>query len=716
MKLLARHEVAWTRTDLVWALHMLAQSSEVYGDSEQVPAAIAAALDADRLAGLGPALRAVVDGILRNRSIWARTRRELVRLFSIGIDRADAGGVPAHLLHGGDSFGPATRATLADRLAEPGVGEALVHAASLTSPTPSARWARTAATLLPPAAAAVHAILECFTTHGDNVHDDTDVLLRGLTCMAATEPATATATTTRLIERVARAAGSSHPRQAGYPFAPRTAAAAVEILAALPGDGPVRTLARLSLTVKNKGLLARIRSALDRAGAARGWQPGEVHELAVDDHGLDAEGRRRWDVAGYTVVVDVGEGRPGVRFERDGVPVNGVPAAVKGSPELAEARALVKAITATLAVERIRVEALLSQDRTWSPAEWAARYLDHPVTGVLGRRLIWQAETEPTEWTTGFPERGDGGWRLAGVAVAGRVRLWHPVDAGPAEIVAWRDRVAASGRHQPFKQAYREVYRPTPAEEEAGVRSHRYAEHILMYRQASALMRTRGWHADYLGSWDGGDRSEATKAFGGGAWRACLQHHAVDAAGQPRHPVLLCQTGPVWFACRNGPQWTDAPLTAVPARVFSEAMRDVDLFVGVTSIATDDGWAARADDPLFGYWRAASVGPLSARAEVRRDVFARILPKLSIAQRCELQDRYLRVRGIRRTYRIHLGSGNILMEPDDAYLCVVPAKKTGPPVLLPFDDDPMLTLILSKAVLLAADDKITDGTILAQLG
>jgi hypothetical protein len=36
--------------------------------------------------------------------------------------------------------------------------------------------------------------------------------------------------------------------------------------------------------------------------------------------------------------------------------------------------------------------------------------------------------------------------------------------------------------------------------------------------------------------------------------------------------------------------------------------------------------------------------------------------------------RFLRVHGRLRTYRIHLGSGNILMEPDDAYLCVVPAR------------------------------------------
>jgi hypothetical protein len=52
---------------------------------------------------------------------------------------------------------------------------------------------------------------------------------------------------------------------------------------------------------------------------------------------------------------------------------------------------------------------------------------------------------------------------------------------------------------------------------------------------------------------------------------------------------------------------------------------------------------------------------------------------------------------------------------NDAYLCVVPGRGRSEIVRLPFDDDPMLSIILSKAMLLAADDKITDRTILHQL-
>jgi hypothetical protein len=360
----------------------------------------------------------------------------------------------------------------------------------------------------------------------------------------------------------------------------------------------------------------------------------------------------------------------------------------------------------------VRVEALLAADRTWSPADWVERYLDHPVTGTLGRRLIWQTSSDGGGWVAGLPERADGGWRLSGRPLGDRIRVWHPLDADAGEIATWRNRVTASGLRQPFKQAFRETYRLTPAEEESDLFSHRYAGHVLMYRRASALMRTRGWQASYLGTWDGGYQSEATKVLG--EWRASFFHHAVDGSAHS-YRVEFCGTDQVRIARLDGTQWTVARLADVPARVFSEAMRDVDLFVGVTSIATDDGWAERTDDPLFRYWLSASVGPLSAQAEIRREALARILPMLAIADRCELAGRYLRVRGTRRTYRIHLGSGNILMEPDDAYLCIVPAKPSGPSVRLPFDDDPMLTLVLSKAILLAADDRITDPSILRQI-
>ncbi|MBP2327739.1 hypothetical protein JOF56_008124 [Kibdelosporangium banguiense] len=153
----------------------------------------------------------------------------------------------------------------------------------------------------------------------------------------------------------------------------------------------------------------------------------------------------------------------------------------------------------------------------------------------------------------------------------------------------------------------------------------------------------------------------------------------------------------------------------MPPLVFSEAMRDVDLFVGVASIALDPNWADRGDDPHLGYWHKVSFGELTARAQVRRDVLARILPKMAVAGQVELADRHVLVRGRLASYKIHLGSANILIEPGNRYLCIVPSRGKGKKVMLPFDGDDVLSVILAKIVLLAADHKITDQTILSQL-
>ena len=100
---------------------------------------------------------------------------------------------------------------------------------------------------------------------------------------------------------------------------------------------------------------------------------------------------------------------------------------------------------------------------------------------------------------------------------------------------------------------------------------------------------------------------------------------------------------------------------------------------------------------------------------MRRTVLEQIIPKLKIGPRLQLEDRYLKVRGKCGEYKIHLGSANVVMN-SGRYLCIVPrigASTTR--IHLPFEGDHMLSLILSKAMLLADDDKIRDKSILSQL-
>ncbi|WP_061300371.1 DUF4132 domain-containing protein [Herbidospora cretacea] len=323
----------------------------------------------------------------------------------------------------------------------------------------------------------------------------------------------------------------------------------------------------------------------------------------------------------------------------------------------------------------------------------------------MADRVIWEFEVEPGVW------RAELGLTVPDVPV----RLWHPARATVEEVRAWREVVQHKEIKQPFKQAFREIYPLTPAEEAAGTTSLRFADHVVVYSRLYALLKDRGWQAPYMGHWEGGYDDRARRLLAGGRWRATLAHSLHDAD----HAV----TGEVRFQRPSGVEpvdewddgWRDVPLAEVPPLLFSEAMRDVDLFVGVTSIAADPGWADRESGRLRDYWRRGAVAELSSSAEVRRDALARLLPRLAVADRCTLTGRFLVVRGDLRTYKIHLGSANVLMEPDDAYLCVVAGRSSPKGLFLPFEEDGRLSLIISKALLLADDTAITDPSITRQI-
>ena len=74
------------------------------------------------------------------------------------------------------------------------------------------------------------------------------------------------------------------------------------------------------------------------------------------------------------------------------------------------------------------------------------------------------------------------------------------------------------------------------------------------------------------------------------------------------------------------------PLEKIPALVFSEIMRDLDLFVGVASVGNDPTWQDGGPGGRYvEYWRHYFFGEISATAVSRGDILERMLPKLKIA-------------------------------------------------------------------------------------
>jgi hypothetical protein len=288
------------------------------------------------------------------------------------------------------------------------------------------------------------------------------------------------------------------------------------------------------------------------------------------------------------------------------------------------------------------------------------------------------------------------------------ISLWHPISSDVKAVVAWRDWLGAHEVTQPFKQAHREIYVLTDAERQTNSYSNRFAGHILRQHQFAALCAERGWDYRVQGDFD----SHNTPALR-------IPVHALTAEFWVEASRTETTQRGIFLYLSSDQVRFGRPLKDVPAIIFSEIMRDVDLFVGVSSVMNDPTWHDNGPAGHRDYWNQWSFGNLSENAKTRREVLERLLPRLAQSSQFSIKDKFLVVKGSLRTYKIHLGSGNILMEPNDQYLCIVPdrtpASKTPQNLFLPFEGDHTLTVILSKAFLLAEDSKIKDETITRQI-
>ena len=462
--------------------------------------------------------------------------------------------------------------------------------------------------------------------------------------------------------------------------------ACVNALAIMPGLAAVAQLNRLSLRVKYDVALRLIEKALAEAAVRNQVSREDLEAMSVPTFDLvPAENEEQL-------------------LEQ-----------LKSQLPAAELKKVAKDLKAMLAAQRLRIERLLSSPETMPFASWREWYLDHPLTSLYAKRLIWQFASNG-EITTAIWHSGslrDWANQVVTPAADARARLWHPIESDVQTVLSWRCWLEDHPVVQPFKQAHREVYILTAAEELTATYSNRFASHLVRQHQFAALCRERGWQFKLMGQWD--SHNNPTVAIPAYELRAELEVDFPPTEESTAHMVyLLIATGRLRFTRTSGEL---APLDQVPPVVFSEIMRDVDLFIGVTSIGSDPDWPNQhPGDPHLEYWEGFAFGELTASADHRKQILASLLPKLAIAPLCRIEGHFLHVRGHLHEYRIHLGSGNVMIHELNRYLCIVQGPgDSADKVRLPFEGDRVLSSILSKAILLTADHKIKDETIRRQL-
>ncbi|MFD0683391.1 DUF4132 domain-containing protein [Actinomadura fibrosa] len=266
------------------------------------------------------------------------------------------------------------------------------------------------------------------------------------------------------------------------------------------GDMALIELSRIARKVKYKGLQRQAEIRLQRLAADRGLTADELADRLVPDFGLDAAG---------TMTLDYGPRRFTVGFDEqlkpyvtgdDGKRRKALPKpGAKDDPDLAPAAyarfaALKKDVRAIAGDQAARLESAMVAGRRWTPADFRAFFVDHPLIWHVAKRLVW---------TTGAAASDTAAFRLAEdrtptdvnerpftIPDAAHVGIAHPLHLGE-EVAAWSELFADYEILQPFPQLGRPVLTLDEGEGEDG-RLARFEGLSVPYGKILGLTRA-GW-------------------------------------------------------------------------------------------------------------------------------------------------------------------------------------------------------------------------------
>jgi len=453
------------------------------------------------------------------------------------------------------------------------------------------------------------------------------------------------------------------------------------------GAAPVRRAAQWALgkiAARHRlGSVEALRKKLDMAAA---WQDGGLAE---------APSRVWWDIAGYRVKLSVAAGKVEVSAwgpERK----KKIPAPVRAHPLFAEVQEARRALARAYTIFRERLEEAMTLRRAFGGEHFRLLFRN-PAFRSLVERLVVRLNGEEVLLEGLGAEAVEGFLRDCEFA-----RILHPLEMWNSGTLArWQESIAARGVVQPYKQCFREIY---PLEAWEGKQTHcvRFSGQPIMARKAYALLRRRGYspcRGDAYLDWpSAGLRAHFVWAE---QEKEGLWQHLVG--GKQAIPLL---SGPIYFerleekAARGKTAAAALPLEEVDPIVFSETLRDADLIVSAAA-AGEEGFSSRQT--------------LEIRAALVRNL-ARLLNLPGV--RVEPGSPHAFIQGERGSYRVHLGSGRVLMEPSGRHLAFgLKSSKSLRALggLTEESADSRTIAILEAVAALAHDGAISDAEFLAAL-
>ncbi|QPA54064.1 DUF4132 domain-containing protein [Lysinibacillus sphaericus] len=367
--------------------------------------------------------------------------------------------------------------------------------------------------------------------------------------------------------------------------------------------------------------------------------------------------------------------------EKDGKRLKNIPTALKKHADVVTLQEARKDLQEQYKRARPALEQAMALETIFS-AEELINLLAHPILAPLLQKLVFiSGEHVGMITPEGLQVLSGNVVTLAPTTTLMIAHPYHLLESGQ-----WRQWQAYMFEHkiqQPFKQVFRELYLIN-ADEKGRKQSLRYAGHQVNPSQTVALLKTRGWQISY----ETGPRKVYYKEnivaslYAQADWFTPAEIEAPTIEG-------------VYFY--NRLTGKDIVLDDIPAAIFSEVMRDMDLVVSVAHVGGVDPEASHSTVDM-------------------RSIIVEELAKLLKLSNVETKKQHVLIEGKLASYSLHLGSGIVHQVGGSMIpIVAVPSQHRGRIFLPMVDDDPRTAEIMAKLLLLSEDTKIKDPAILAHI-
>lgn len=282
------------------------------------------------------------------------------------------------------------------------------------------------------------------------------------------------------------------------------AAEAVRALALNSSPAALLTVDSIARKYKFRQVRAAAGKALEFAAEQLGLSTEELADRIVPDLGFDAQHARVFDYGGRKFKVSITPALEIEIFDENDKKLKNMPAPGKRDDEAlaaeayAEFKQMKKQMKATVANQKLRLEAALSTERKWKVDRWRALFVENPIMHQFAISLIWGVYGEDGGLLATFRYMEDGSFNTEDeeeyqLPEQGMIGLIHPVELDAEAKAKWVEQLSDYEITQSVEQLGRPVFAMTKEEENAKSLE-RFGGAVLAGVSLSGRLQTLGWY------------------------------------------------------------------------------------------------------------------------------------------------------------------------------------------------------------------------------